>query len=159
VAGYDRPVTGTTDETGAARRAAAFRATREARDTEIAEDYVELIEDLIAELGEARLTDLAEHMGVSHPTAARIVQRLQRAGLVQSRPYRALFLTDAGRQVAARSRERHRVVQEFLRALGVSERTAEIDSEGMEHHCSEETLAIFARMTERLTRGEGGSGR
>lgn len=147
------------NETDVQRRAAAFRAARDARETEIAEDYVELIGDLIAELGEARLTDIAERMGVAHPTASKVVQRLQRDGLVQSRPYRALFLTETGQQVANRSRERHQVVQDFLCALGVSQRTAEIDSEGMEHHCSEETLAVFARMTERLNRERDSSAR
>ena len=36
---------------GAARRAAAFRRMREAHRTEMAEDYVELIGDLIAATG------------------------------------------------------------------------------------------------------------
>ena len=63
---------------GAARRAAAFRRMREAHRTEMAEDYVELIGDLIAATGEARLTDLAENIGVSPATATKVVQRLQR---------------------------------------------------------------------------------
>jgi DtxR family manganese transport transcriptional regulator len=37
------------------------------------------------------------------------------------------------------------VVLEFLRALGVEERTAQIDAEGIEHHISPETLAAFKR--------------
>jgi DtxR family transcriptional regulator, manganese transport regulator len=134
-----------------ARRAAVFRQVREAHRTELAEDYVELIGDLIAEYGEARLTDLADHLGVTQATVSKVVQRLQRAGLVQSQPYRAIFLTEQGAKVAELSRERHRIVHDFLRAIGVSEKMAEIDSEGMEHHCSQETLDVFARMTERLT--------
>lgn len=118
----------------------------------MAEDYLELIGDLIAEGGEARLTDLAEHMGVSHATASKVVQRLQRAGLIQSRPYRSIFLTDEGERVANLSRDRHQVVREFLRAIGVSELVADADSEGMEHHCSDETLGILARMTAQLKR-------
>lgn len=132
---------------GAARRAAAFRRMREAHRTEMAEDYTELIGDLIAATGEARLSDLAEHVGVSQPTAAKVVQRLQRAGLVQSRPYRSLFLTPQGEAVADASRRRHKIVFDFLRAIGVGDLTAEADAEGIEHHCSEETLAIFSRMT------------
>ncbi len=138
------------DSTGAARRAAAFQRMRDAHQTEMAEDYTELIGDLIAAMGEARLTDLAEHMGVTHATAAKVVQRLRRAGLVQSKPYRSIFLTEVGEAVAVASRRRHKMVFDFLRAIGVAESTAEIDAEGMEHHCSEETLAVFVRMTERL---------
>jgi len=142
--------------TGPARRAAAFQRMRDAHSTEMAEDYVELIGDLIAGLGEARLTDLAEHLGVSHATAAKVVARLRREGLVDSRPYRSIFLTDAGRAMAAASRERHRIVHDFLIALGLDELTAEADAEGMEHHVSERTLEIFRRMTCRLRAGQSG---
>ncbi len=139
--------------TGAARRAAAFQRMREAHRTETAEDYVELISDLILANGEARLADLAVNVGVTGATAAKVVQRLQRAGLVESRPYRSIFLTEAGEAVAAMSRRRHQVVEEFLRALGIDELTAEADAEGIEHHVSEQTLAAFARLTRELTEG------
>ncbi len=132
---------------GAARRAAAFQRMRDAHSTEMAEDYVELIGDLIVETGEARLTDLAENLGVTHATAAKVVQRLAREGLVESRPYRSIFLTAAGETMATASRERHRIVFEFLMAMGISERIAEADSEGIEHHVSAETLAMFERLT------------
>ena len=139
-----------TELKGPARRAAAFQRMRDAQRNETAEDYVELIGDLIAEQGEARLTDLAEHLGVTHATAAKVVQRLAREGLVESRPYRSIFLTASGAEVAERSRARHRVVHAFLRALGVSDLNAEADAEGIEHHVSEETLAVFARFTRKL---------
>ncbi len=142
-----------TQFTGAARRAAAFQRMRDAHSTEMAEDYVELIGDLIAESGEARLTDLAENLGVTHATAAKVVQRLQREGLVESRPYRSIFLTEAGQAMAAASRERHRIVHDFLVAMGVSEMTAEADAEGMEHHVSAETLEMFVRITAERRKG------
>ncbi len=138
------------EPTLAARRAAAFRATREAHSTELAEDYVELIGDLILEDGEARLTDVAEHMGVTHATAAKVITRLKALGLVEGRPYRSLFLTAEGAAIAERSRARHQVVVDFLHALGVSAATAEIDAEGLEHHVSEETLDALLRITREL---------
>ena len=141
-----------TELTGPERRAAAFRRMREAHRTEMAEDYVELIADLIAANGEARLADLAVHVGVTGATAAKVVQRLQRAGLVQSRPYRSIFLTEQGETVAQVSRRRHKLVEDFLRALGVDDLTAEADAEGIEHHVSDETLAAFSRLTDRLNR-------
>lgn len=139
--------------TGAARRAAAFQRMRDAHSTEMAEDYVELIGDLIAQTGEARLTDLAENLGVTHATAAKVVQRLTRAGLVESRPYRSIFLTADGARIAEVSRTRHKIVHDFLLAMGVGGLVAEADAEGIEHHVSPETLAAFARMTEMLRRG------
>ena len=131
------------------RRAAAFAKTREAHQTEVAEDYVELIADLIEEGGEARLTDVAQNMAVTNATASKIVARLGREGLVDSRPYRSIFLTEAGAAMAAESRRRHGIVFDFLRALGVDEATAEADSEGMEHHVSEATLAVFQAFSAR----------
>ncbi len=128
------------------RQAAGFDRMRQARQTEIAEDYVELIADLIADVGEARAVDLAERFGVSHATINKTLARLSREGLVLSRPYRSIFLTEAGADMAMRSRRRHQIVLGFLHALGVSPETAEIDAEGIEHHVSEETLAVFERI-------------
>jgi len=133
------------------RRAAAFQATREAHSTEMAEDYVELIGDLIAGQGEARLADLAENMGVSHATAAKVVQRLKLLGLVQSRPYRSIFLTADGEAIAAKSRRRHKIVFDFLCALGVDPTRAEIEAEGIEHHVGAATLDLMARRTAEWT--------
>jgi DtxR family manganese transport transcriptional regulator len=87
---------------------------------------------------------------VTSATAAKVVQRLHRAGLVESRPYRSIFLTKEGEAVAAMSRRRHRIVENFLRALGIDELTVEADAEGIEHHVSEETLAALERLTESL---------
>lgn len=69
-------------------------------------------------------------------------------GLVEIRPYRSIFLTAQGTEMAARSRDRHELVVRFLLALGVPTRIAEMDAEGVEHHLSEETLdamRTFAR--------------
>ncbi len=128
-----------------AQRAERFRRVRDAHQTETAEDYVELIADLIDEKGEARLVDLAGCLGVTKPTVNSTIQRLQREGLVTSEPYRAIFLTEKGRGLAQCSRRRHRVVREFLVALGVDVRTADADAEGIEHHVSEATLEAFRR--------------
>jgi DtxR family transcriptional regulator, manganese transport regulator len=128
-----------------ARHAERFKRVRDAHQTEMAEDYVELIADLIERKGEARLVDLAECLGVSKPTVNGAIQRLQREGLVSSERYRAIFLTEKGRGLALCSRERHRVVRELLMSLGVDAETADADAEGIEHHVSEATLEAFRR--------------
>ena len=132
----------------AERQAAVFTHTRRARRKEIAEDYVELIDDLIEANGEARLVEIARRMGVTHMTASKAVARLQRDGLVTTRPYRSIFLTGKGRQMALRSRRRHQIVLDFLKTIGVSDETARRDAEGIEHHVSEETLRAFTRISE-----------
>jgi DtxR family manganese transport transcriptional regulator len=84
-------------------------------------------------------------MGVTHPTALKCITRLKREGLVTSRPYRGIFLTETGQELAQRVRARHRLMVEVLLALGVPGEAAEADAEGMEHHASEATLAAFSR--------------
>ncbi len=125
------------------RHAQRFGRVREAHQTETAEDYVELIADLIDRQGEARVVDLATRFGVSHATVNKVIVRLNREGLVSNRKYRSLFLTEEGRALAIKCRERHQIVLNFLQAIGVPEDIAELDAEGVEHHVSEETLKIF----------------
>jgi DtxR family manganese transport transcriptional regulator len=121
----------------------SFRQTRHNRRTELVEDYVELIADLIADRGEARQVDIAQRLGVAQPTVAKMLKRLAAEGLIQQRPYRGVFLTEEGSGLAERSRQRHQIVENFLCALGISPETARVDAEGIEHHVSLETLAAF----------------
>jgi DtxR family transcriptional regulator, manganese transport regulator len=120
-----------------------FRRLRRDHAVEIAQDYVEAIADLVAETGEARVVDLAKRLGVTHVTVNRTVTRLQKAGFVHSQPYRAIFLTDQGKNLAEICKSRHETVVAFLQSLGIPQRVAEMDAEGIEHHVSEDTLAAF----------------
>ena len=130
------------------RHVESFRQAREARRLELVEDYVELIDDLIGDGGEARQVDIAARLGVAQPTVAKMLKRLCDEGLVQQRPYRGVFLTEAGKRLAGEARERHRIVERFLCALGVSPETARRDAEGIEHHVSAETLEAFRAFAE-----------
>ena len=131
----------------AEERAAQFDRTRSDHRTEIAEDYVELIADLIDGMGEARAVDLAGRLGVTNATVNNTVARLQRDGLVRSEPYRSIFLTEKGWELARQCRRRHVIVLAFLKLLGVSDEVAAIDAEGIEHHVSAETLEALERFT------------
>lgn len=125
--------------------AEAFQKSRDARRTELMEDYVELIADLTAQMGEARQTDIALRLGVKQPTVAKMLKRLIEDGLITQRPYRGVFLTHAGQQLAIASKHRHEIVEAFLCRLGIDPDTARRDAEGMEHHVSEKTLQAFER--------------
>ncbi len=133
----------------AKRQAGGFDKVREAHQTELAEDYVELIADLAGPGREAAGVDLAKRLGVTHATVNKAVQRLMREGLVESRPYRAIFLTAEGQALAARVRARHSLVRDFLIAAMLGDRTLFTDAEGIEHHVSPRTLAAFRRFLER----------
>jgi DtxR family manganese transport transcriptional regulator len=129
-------------------QAARFAQQREADRMAVAEDYVELIGDLLREESEARAVDIARRLGVSQATVTATVARLQRDGLVETKPYRGLFLTEAGTAMAEAARQRHMLVVRFLVALGLDPQVAEADAEGLEHHASPATLAAFRRFLE-----------
>ena len=126
-------------------QAERFGKARTAQSSALLEDYVELISDLIGDGGEARPTDIARRLGVSHATAIKTIGRLKREGLAVAKPYRGVFLTDAGERLAERCRNRHRLVVDLLLAVGVPAEAAESDAEGLEHHVSDATLAAFER--------------
>lgn len=150
VTGKDAPLRADDTTEDASRQTQGFRRVRDAHLTELAEDYVELIAELIEQRGEARVVDLAGRLGVTNATVSNAIQRLQRDGLVTSQPYRAIFLTPKGSAVAAASRARHQLVREFLIALGVDAETAEADAEGIEHHVSDVTLEAFRKHLRRM---------
>ena len=122
-----------------------FEQVRNARNSETAEDYTEMIADLIRNVGEARAVDLAKHFGVTGPTVNSIIRRLVRDGLVVSKPYRSIFLTDKGQILADYCKKRHEIVYDFLIKIGVNSDTAKNDAEGIEHHVSAETLIVFEK--------------
>lgn len=130
---------------GEAEQAARFGKARSAQASAVLEDYAELIDDLLTSQGEARPTDIARRLGVSHATAIKTIARLKREGLATSKLYRGVFLTDAGLALAARVRARHRLVVDLLVGVGVPQHSAELDAEGIEHHVSDAALAAFAR--------------
>jgi DtxR family transcriptional regulator, manganese transport regulator len=141
-----RPVKSSSIALPEVRQAENLQQTRREHATETAEDYAEAIAHLSASMGEARVVDLARRLGVTHVTVNRTVARLVRDGYVSTQPYRAIFLTERGRKLAEECSRRHQTVVAFLRRIGVPERVAELDAEGIEHHVSRETLSAFQRV-------------
>lgn len=123
--------------------------TRQDHATELAEDYVEAIAEIISVNGSCRIKDLADRFQVSHVTASRTVSRLQKSGLASTEPHAPVVLTTKGKRLAEESARRHDIVYNFLIALGVSESTAESDTEGIEHHVSRETLDLMKAFADR----------
>lgn len=124
------------------------KRTRDDHASEVAEDYVEAIADTIAAQGVCRSVDLVQQFSVTHATVNNTVARLQRDGLVTTAPYQPVELTPAGKRLAKASRKRHEIVKSFLEAMGISPQTAAIDSEGIEHHVSAETLRAMKKILE-----------
>ena len=124
----------------------AHQRTRDDHASELAEDYVEAIADAIEANGVCRSIDLVERFAVTHATVNNTIARLKRDGLVDTEPYRPIELTASGKRLATASRKRHQIVKSFLEAIGVSSQVAKVDSEGIEHHVSRETLNAMKRI-------------
>jgi len=125
-----------------------FSVTRAQHVLETAEDYTELVADLIIAEGEARIRDIAKRMEVSHVSALRTVRRLARDGYLNAAPHTPITLTEKGKELAQFSKKRHLLLIDFLRKIGVSPAVAEIDAEGIEHHISKETLRALQKHME-----------
>jgi Mn-dependent DtxR family transcriptional regulator len=113
-----------------------------------AEDYLERIHELIESKGYARVSDIADLLGLTRPTVSIMVQRLSRDGYLVYEKYRGLTLTSRGAEVARRIRTRHVLLTEFLGMLGLDRGVVSRDVEGIEHHVSQETLEKLERLVE-----------
>ena len=113
-----------------------------------AEDYLERIHELIESKGTAHVADIAQSLGVGKPSVTCMVQKLADEGYLNYEKYRSLTLTDSGRSIAKRIRDRHKVLAEFFTLLDLDDKTQARDIEGIEHHLSSETLDTFADLSE-----------
>ena len=104
------------------------------------EDYLEAIYELIDQKGYATSVDLAECLNVSQPSVTKMMRRLDRTELIDYEKYRGIRLTEKGIKLAKSIHERHGIVSEFLRKIGVDENIANRDAEEIEHHIHPETL-------------------
>ncbi len=131
---------------------AALPSSARRRATTVAvEDYLEKIEQLIADKGYARVVDIAAGLKISQASVTAMVQRLDAEGFIKYEKYRGMVLTSSGLEVARRIAHRHQLLTDFLRVLGVSdEKIIYDDVEGMEHHISPETFQAIEALTRHL---------
>lgn len=117
-----------------------------------AEDYLERILELINTKGYARVVDIASGLKISQASVTNMVQRLDAEGLLKYERYRGLALTTAGETLAQNITDRHQLLTDFLKLLGIDEQVIYHDVEGMEHHISPPTLRAIAALTRQLER-------
>src|SRR4028119_243712 len=116
------------------------------------EDYLERILELINTKGYARVVDIASGLKISQASVTNMVQRLDAEGLLKYEKYRGLVLTTAGETLARNITERHQLLTDFLKLLGIDEQVIYHDVEGMEHHISGPTVKAIAALTTQLRR-------
>ena len=114
------------------------------------EDYLERILELINTKGYARVVDIARSLGISQASVTNMVQRLDAEGLLKYEKYRGLVLTTAGETLARNITQRHQLLTDFLKLLGLPDDVIFHDVEGMEHHISPPTLRAIENLTRTL---------
>ena len=115
------------------------------------DDYLERILELNERKGYARIIDLAADLNVSQPSASAMVKRLAKSGLLRSEAYRGFVLSPAGQKRAAYIHDRHKALAAFFHAIGVEDKIAARDIDGIEHHLSPQTVEALKRATRKLT--------
>jgi len=122
------------------------------RSSAAVEDYLERILELMNSKGYARVVDIAAALKISQASVTNMVQRLDADGLLKYEKYRGLILTTAGKTLARKIAQRHKLLTDFLTLLGLDEKVIYRDVEGMEHHISAPTLRAIEALTEQLRR-------
>ena len=116
------------------------------------EDYLERILELMNAKGYARVVDIASALKISQASVTNMVQRLGTDGLLKYEKYRGLVLTPAGEKLARSIAHRHKLLTDFLKLLGLSERVIYHDDEGKEHHVSPPPLRAIEALPTQLRR-------
>ncbi|OUM98994.1 MAG: transcriptional regulator [Firmicutes bacterium ZCTH02-B6] len=110
------------------------------------EDYLERIYELVEEKGYARVSDIASSLDVQPSSVTRMLQRLDDQEFLVYEKYRGLVLTAKGQELGRRIKERHQLLEDFLRLLGVHEEDVQRDVEGIEHHLSPSTVTAIEHL-------------
>ena len=112
------------------------------------EDHIEQIYLLIENKGYARVSDIAEALSVLPSSVTKMVQKLDKDGYLIYEKYRGLTLTPKGLKLGKRLVQRHELLEQFLRLIGVDEERIYEDVEGIEHHLSWNSIDRIADLVQ-----------
>ncbi|KYP79371.1 transcriptional regulator MntR [Ferroacidibacillus organovorans] len=104
------------------------------------EDYLEKIYELMKDKGYARVSDIASSLAVQPSSVTKMLQKLDEQHYVTYEKYRGILLTKTGERMGRSMKQRHGMLEELLRMLGISEEVLRGDVEGIEHHVSPQTV-------------------
>ena len=104
--------------------------------------YLEVIYDIDQRNEVIRSIDIANQLGYSKPSVNRAINKLKQEGLISQEPYGQITMTNQGRELAKRIKNKHIYLTEYLSlSLGIDKETAEKDACRIEHVVSKETMA------------------
>ncbi len=125
--------------------------------TERAEDYLEAIEAIARKKGYAKVKDVSERLGVGLSSVTEMFQKLSETGYINYEKYSGVTLTQSGKEIAKITKEKHRVLKNFLSVLGVDERIADDDACRIEHVVNPETLEVLTKFVKFVNMPKDGS--
>ena len=112
---------------------------------ESAENYLETIYMLEKKLGSVRSIDICNELGFSKPTVSVAMKNFLKDGYIEKSGEGFIKLTEKGNTIATQMYERHIIMTEFFKAIGVDEDTALKDACKIEHVISDETFFALKR--------------
>lgn len=122
---------------------------------ESAENYLETILMLQKKKGEVRSIDIVHELNFSKPSVSVAMKNLRENGYIQVEADGSILLLEKGREIAEKMYERHTLLSEWLKALGVDAAVAVEDACRMEHVISKESFeAIKAYARRRDSHGD-----
>jgi Mn-dependent transcriptional regulator len=108
------------------------------------ENYLEAIYELSRGGTGARVSDIAERLGVTKASTNSAMATLSEKGLITNEKYKEIFLTPAGLKLAEFTSNKHQVIQQFLiRILKIEPSVANNDACAIEHVISNLSVAAM----------------
>lgn len=104
------------------------------------EDYLEVISELVELKGYANTIEISRYLNVSAPSVTKMLQKLDENGYLEYEKYRGINLTPKGNALADTVRQKHGILLEFFKLLGINHEIANQDAEGIEHHLNPQTI-------------------
>ena len=121
---------------------------------ESGEMYLETILILSKRQPHVRSIDVGEYMGYSKPSVSRAMGLLKTAGYIEIDKEGLITLTKSGEDLAYKIYERHTILAEFLKNLGVSDEVASEDACKIEHVLSDESFSAIKEHINKISTEE-----
>lgn len=110
------------------------------------ENYLEAIFELSPDGTGARVSDIAERLGVTKASTNSAMSTLSEKGLIVNEKYKEVFLTPEGLELAKFTANKHHVIQQFLsKVLNVDAAVADEDACAIEHVISNQSISAMQK--------------
>lgn len=110
------------------------------------EDYLEVIYELLKEKGYVKSKDISRVLNVKASTVTIMLKTLAEKKLINYEKYGGITLTEKGVKKAEEISRKHKIIIDFLLLLGIDEKQANLEAEGIEHIISDETLRKIEKL-------------